>query len=193
MSLVSWFSRSQKEETSHKLKLTNIKPSTHPCPGLSEKDEKRIPKLLMWTAINGGGGRSITKIAEERFGRCFRQLKEREKEEVWAIQRHGHTWQNDHQNLRVYAKECRKEVPRLGGDYVRPCTACQVVLKSHAFKRALHKPMPRPENQIYTNLRYRDRVKGELYGRHIGLKDIIETQVRIKFKHSLHTISSFFA
>ena len=179
-SLLSWFSGPGKRMANETSKQNKEYRSTYPCPGLSDQDDKRIPKFLRRTAALGGGGRSIIAIAEERFGRPFGQLDDEEKEEVWAVQQHGHVWRNDHQRLRVYSTTCKKQVPHShggGANYAGPCSACQTVLKLHAFKKALYKPLPQPKNMIYTNMRYRDRVKGELYGRHIGLKDIIETAV----------------
>ena len=154
---------------------------TKPCPGLTELDDDRVSNYLYRSAAPGGGGKSIQSIAKEKFNQVFSKLSKWRKNEVLDHQRHGHTWINDHQKLRVFSTTCQKAVPDRAPNRALPCESCQSVLSSKAFRAALRKPIPLPENQIYVNTKYRNQVLGEIYGRHIGLKDIIEAPVRSSY------------
>ena len=115
---------------------------------------------------------SISCLASCRNGRRMKS---------WTISKHGHTWTNDHQKLRVFSATCQKAVSDRTPNRALPCESCQSVLSSKGFRAALRKPTPSPENQIYINTKYRNQVLGEIYGRHIGLKDIIEAPVRSSY------------
>ena len=116
-------------------------------------------------------------IAKELFKKTFSKLSKVRKEEVMVAQTHGHRWKNDHQKLRVFSTSCQKNTPDRTPNHPLPCASCQAVLKSQEFKNAIQKPTPLPKNQIYTNNQYRNKLLGEIYGRTIGLKEIIEAPV----------------
>ena len=52
-----------------------------------------------------------------------------------------------------------------------------IVRQTDRSPASLVKPTPLPKNQIYTNSQYRNKLLGEIYGRTIGLKEIIEAPV----------------
>ncbi|KAJ6600652.1 hypothetical protein B0H10DRAFT_2230919 [Mycena sp. CBHHK59/15] len=144
-----------------------------PCPGITPKDAPNLRKYLHRTGAPGGGARSVMKIAMAKFGKVFSVLNKRDKKEVLDTQYHEHAWRNDHANLRVFSTKCRTTV-RASHPRTLPCKSCSAVLSKKAFKKALKKDAPAPENYIYVNKKYRNKALGDLYARTIGLQDIIE-------------------
>jgi hypothetical protein len=151
---------------------------TQPCPGITEEDNGNVPKYLRRTGVLGGGARSITIIALERFGKMFSKLGKKTKKEVVDTQIHEWKWRNDHANMRVFSTKCKHTVLDRAPERLLPCTACNTVLRSKGFKAALRKPVPEDKNFIYTNHRFQDPVLGKIYARSIGLKEIVEAPVR---------------
>ncbi|KAJ8700697.1 hypothetical protein PTI98_003700 [Pleurotus ostreatus] len=148
---------------------------TAPCPGVTRHDSDHIPTYLHRTAAIGGGARSVTVIAKEKFGSLFSKLKAKLKKIVLDQQFHEHQWQNDHANERVFSAQYCKKVVNVQSkdDPPLPCTPCKSLLTNKAFKNAIQRPMPKDKNFIFTNYRFRPQLLGEIYARSIGLKDII--------------------
>ncbi|KAJ7827971.1 hypothetical protein B0H14DRAFT_3719732 [Mycena olivaceomarginata] len=145
-----------------------------PCPGVTEEDIPNVQKYLQRTGALGGGSRSVFKIAMERFHKAFSALTEKRQKEVRDVQYHEQKWRNDHANLRIFSTACEKMVPA-ATPRTLPCHPCVTLLSRKSLKRALDKKGPaKPENYIYTNEQFRNQLLGEIYGRTIGLKDIIE-------------------
>lgn len=152
-----------------------------PCPGVTEHDIGDVQKYLRRSGALGGGSRSVYKIAKEKFKKAFSSLTKRRKREVLDTQQHEQTWRNDHLNLRIFSTDCQKTVPARSPRTL-PCPACAALLKRKSFKRTLKKLGPKdPGNLIFTNKQWRNQVLGEIYGRSIGLKEIIEQPVRSCF------------
>ena len=107
---------------------TQMKPSEPmvdvPCRGLSEVDYKLIPVYLKRTTVKGGGARSITKIALERFGKKFRMLTKDEKDVVVDVQLLDHQWRNDHANLRIFSTGCTRWIHKTETDSAAHCLKC---------------------------------------------------------------------
>ncbi|KAJ6632173.1 hypothetical protein B0H10DRAFT_2206574 [Mycena sp. CBHHK59/15] len=83
---------------------------TRPCPGITVADCPRLPVYLKRTGSGGGGARSVTAIAREKFGKLFRYLKDGNKKIVTDTQVHERKWINDHANMRIFSTECNKQV-----------------------------------------------------------------------------------
>ena len=155
-------------------------PSQVPCPGITEADDARIAKYLKRTGVLGGGGRSLTVISKEKFGRSFTKLKyAKSRKTVVDIQMHEWKWRNDHENLRVYSASCQKVVYSRSADSKRPkpCLSCITVLRSRGFKNAIRIPIPSDKNYKFVNFRFRNKLLGRIFGRTIGVKHIIEDEV----------------
>ncbi|KAJ6615027.1 hypothetical protein B0H10DRAFT_2220789 [Mycena sp. CBHHK59/15] len=148
-------------------------PRDVPCPGITEDDHPRVPGYLKRTGAMGGGSRSVFKIAMETFRKAFRALGNKRQREVRDTQQHEQKWRNDHTHLRVFTTSCEKTVPERTPRTL-PCSACADLLSRKSFKVALKKEAQDSKNYIYTNKQYRNQVLGEIYGRTIGLQDIIE-------------------
>ncbi|KAF8207331.1 hypothetical protein K438DRAFT_1962263 [Mycena galopus ATCC 62051] len=145
-----------------------------PCPGVTEDDIPNVQKYLQRTGALGGGSRSVFKIAMDRFQKAFSLLREKDQKEVRNVQYHEQKWRNDHAKLRIFSTACDKNVPA-ATPRTLPCPPCAMLLSRKSLKRALNKKGPaKPENYIYTNEQFRNQLLGEIYGRTIGLKDIIE-------------------
>ncbi|KAJ7661512.1 hypothetical protein DFH06DRAFT_1089007 [Mycena polygramma] len=151
-------------------------PSTEPCPGLTSADSPYLPGYLQRTGALGGGGRSLTAIAKEKFGKFFASLTAKKKKTVSDAQLHEHQWRNDHANLRVFSTCCKHEVVSASpGSRPLPCSECSSLLGLKNFKQAIRRPAPDDKNYIYVNKKYRNQLLGHIYARSIGLKEIIET------------------
>ena len=151
-----------------------------PCPGITEADDARVTKYLKRTAALGGGGRSLAVISKEKFKKLFSKLKfAKSRKTVVDIQMHEWKWRNDHENLRVYSTSCQKTVPDRSTNAKRPkpCSSCITVLQSRPFKNAIRVPIPSDENYKFVNFRFRSKLLGNIFGRTIGVKHIIEDDV----------------
>ncbi|KAJ6616598.1 hypothetical protein B0H10DRAFT_1915058, partial [Mycena sp. CBHHK59/15] len=149
---------------------------TQPCPGITVADCPRLPVYLKRTGALGGGGRSVTVIAREKFGKLFRFLKGINQKIVTDTQAHERQWTNDHSNMRVFSAACNKQVSASrNGSRTLPCSGCSSVLGNRQFKQAIRLPVPDDENYLSVNEKYRNQLLGGLYARSIGLKEIIET------------------
>jgi hypothetical protein len=152
-------------------------PHVVPCPGITEADDARVTKYLKRTGVLGGGGRSLAVISKERFKKLFSKLEfAKSKKTVVDIQMHEWKWRNDHENLRVYSTSCQKDVPDRSTNAKRPkpCSSCITVLRSRPFKTAIRIPIPSDENYKFVNSRFRNKLLGNIFGRTIGVKNIIE-------------------
>ena len=158
-------------------KHEELKPE--PCPGLNEYNNKDIPSYLRRSSAAGRGSRSVTKIAEEVFGKPFLQLSKARKNRIILQQAHEQRWRNDHQGMRVFSMTCTTTC----NGYSKsdgcplPCQACTSLLKLHEFQVILNKPMPRNENYRFMNFRFRNPLIGEQYAKVKGLKELLDAAV----------------
>ncbi|KAJ7670785.1 hypothetical protein DFH06DRAFT_980885 [Mycena polygramma] len=148
-------------------------PTEKPCPGITENDIPNVEAYLKRSGAMGGGSRSVFKIASEKFSKAFSALGTKRRKEVQDTQYHEQMWRNDHHNLRVFSTDCKKTV-MCRGPRACPCSSCSALLTRKSFKKTLKKKAPDPKNYIYTNAQYKNQLLGEIYGRSIGLQDIIE-------------------
>lgn len=129
--------------------------NSHPCPGLTELDDKWVPVYLRRTGFPGGGARSVAEIAKDLFKRLFSKLGAVKKKRVIDIQLHEHQWRNDHERSRVFSTECKHLVADPAPNVrALPCQPCGDLLRNQRFKAVIRKPIPEDKNYIYTNYRY---------------------------------------
>ncbi|KAJ6618982.1 hypothetical protein B0H10DRAFT_1734713, partial [Mycena sp. CBHHK59/15] len=130
---------------------------------------------LKRTGAVGGGGRSVTAIAKEKFGKLFCFLTDKKKKIITDTQFHEHHWRNDHTNMRVFSTQCKKEVlSPVHGKCALPCSECSSILGLRVIKKAICRPTPEDKNYIYVNEQYRNQLLGGIYGNCIDVKEIIE-------------------
>ena len=60
----------------------------YPCLGITASHDERVPKFITRTGADGGGARSVTKIANELFNKAYGELSERKKSHVDTAQMH---------------------------------------------------------------------------------------------------------
>ncbi|KAJ7199802.1 hypothetical protein GGX14DRAFT_372838 [Mycena pura] len=145
-----------------------------PCPGVTEQDIPNVQGYLVRSGAMGGGSRSVFKIAMHKFSKAFSSLGKKRKEEVQDIQYHEQKWRNDHSHLHIFLTICEKRI-RVPSMALRPlpCSACSSLVTRKSFNKALKITAPEPKNYIYTNAQFKNQVLGEIYGRTIGLQDIM--------------------
>ncbi len=138
-----------------------------PCPGLQSTDHRGIEKYLGRTGAFGGGGSSITAIAEQLYRKRFVKLSENQKQQVRIAQMHEWEWRNDHENDAVYSVNCTK-VSRIllqlplkkqkghgkTAGVALPCHACLAVLELKVFKNAIRVPLLEDNNYKYLPKHY---------------------------------------
>ena len=164
-----------------------VKTETVPCPGITEKDDRRIRVYHQRSRAVGGGGKSITKIAKEKFQKVYSVLSKEEKKIVQDVQRKGHKWRNVHQTGHVYSTKCRENVRvevrqdiAAGGTSStkltsrKPCAPCNALLTDPDFIRILKKKLPLSRNFIYTNKLYCDPELDRIYSKYTGLKELVD-------------------
>ena len=151
-----------------------------PCPGITESDNPKVVQYLRRTGALGGGGRPLPVIAKELFNKLFSKLKlKSNRNKVVDTQMHEWKWRNDHENLRVHSTSCQKKVADRSAAAKRPkpCPDCVNVLRSKAFKNAIHRPIPPDKKFIFVNHRFRNKLLGKIYACTIGVKEIVEAEV----------------
>ena len=149
-----------------------------PCPEIIVSDNPRVLQYLKHTGASGGGGRSLPVIAKQLFKRLFSQLsKETNKKIVVDTQMHEWKWKNDHVNQRVYATLCQQSVVDRSPKPPHPCSECDIILHSKAFRNAIRKPIPNDKASKFINYRFRNPLLGSIYARTIGVREIIEHDV----------------
>ena len=162
-----------------------IKPQAEvPCPGITEADNPKVVQYLKRTGALGGGGRSLPAIAKGLFNKLFSKVTmEKNRQKVVDTQMHEWKWRNDHANLRVFSTSCQKKVADRSAAAKRskPCSECHAVLQSKAFKNAIRRPIPSDKKIIFVNHRFRNKLLGRIYARTIGVREIVEDEVRQRF------------
>ena len=166
-----------KEESDDK---NRPKRDTVPCPGITPSNDPRVKRYLKRTGTLGGGGRAIQVIAKELFGKLFSQLKNAtNRQQAVDQQINEWKWRNDHANTRVFSFSCKKVVLDRSPKPPSPCSGCQAVFQTRAFKTVINKPIPSDKNSVFVNYRFRNHALAKIYGRITGVRELIESEVCI--------------
>lgn len=158
------------------------------CPGLTEKQDSRIPRYIgRKQSYFGGGGRSELAVAKERFpNQVWSKLSDSQKKEVQIAQQLTWKWVIDVSNCLVRSTTCERIAQ---GEMGRPCRACREVLLSTSFKTALNVTPPPSENIKYIKKQFRlPGYLGDLFATVRGLKELVQT-VRFIFLCVRHILS----
>lgn len=161
-----------------------------PCPGLNGSQHERIPIYLQRSSAPGGGATSRTIISRELYdGNKYAQLSKVQKANVRRLQVLRFRWVNDHHEGRVFSTRCLRMVSaREGVDEVDPCTECMALLSLGSLRNALRRPIPDDKNLKYTPKECLGTLLGKLYAAHLGLREIMESPVRIFLMQSCSTL-----
>ena len=164
------------------------KTKVFPCPGLREVSFSQIQNYLERTGAHGGGGPSVSSLAKELYGKKFRYLSKSRKRQVKVAQRHEWLWLNHHTEGAVYSTKCTKEAEAQysscsltshSNPQLMPCKNCNNLFKLKAFKNILRIPRPADENYKHVNFEYRNEKLASIFGRCVGLREIIEVRIVI--------------
>lgn len=150
-----------------------------PCAGITEQHAPGVTVYLQRTGAQGGGSRSVQKIAHERYGRPYAALEFAERQVVNRQQQHERTWHNRHAIPAVFSVKCEQTIPVEHGHVpAHPiCPPCLSIARSKRFKTALRVPMPAPKHYKHLNYQYRNETLGHLYARSVGLQELVESGV----------------
>lgn len=103
------------------------------CPGLTEKDDSRIPHYIAWKqSYFGGGGQSELAVADHLFpNKAWSKLSDSQKKEVHVAQQLTWKWVIDISNGLVRSTSCERTVARQDGSLLPSLPRCP---PSHLFQ-----------------------------------------------------------
>ena len=146
-----------------------------PCPGLTERDDPSISQYLSRTSVTSAGGEDLHSVARSLFANDFKNLSLEKKELVRLKQKQTHKWSVDHLMKTIHAigkVPCDRNANTASDGSIRSCKACEALLTSRAFKKAIsRKPAP-DKNRAYIPHIYQPAVIGKMYS--LGFNDLIE-------------------
>ena len=146
-----------------------------PCPGLTERDEPSISQYFSRTSVTSAGGEDLHSVARSLFADDFKNLSLEQKELVWLKQKQTHKWSVDHLMKTIHAVgkvPCDGNANMASDGSIRSCKACEALLTSRGFKKAIsRKPAPN-KNRAYIPHIYQPAVIGKMYS--LGFNDLIE-------------------
>ncbi|TFY58102.1 hypothetical protein EVG20_g8283 [Dentipellis fragilis] len=152
-----------------------------PCPGITEKDDSRIPQYLSRTTVHSAGSISLDKVAKDMFGSGtkFSSLNNKEKRAVRDRQQHTHSWALFHDLKTVHAigstRRCLENVEVCSdAEEPQPCSACRALLSDRAFLMAIHKAIPADENRACVPHVWQSIAIGKMYTKNKDLKTLFE-------------------
>ena len=159
----------------------DVAPQTaeHPCLGITASHDERINRFITRTGAEGGGARSVTKIANTLFNKAYGELSERKKSQVHAAQMHEWSFRIDRLRMAIHSSKCDKFVlaPQ-GEDGPHTCSQCLSMYDSdQRLKSGLQKPMPKSTNFKFLNTQYQGKSTAERYAKTQGLLEIIQDKV----------------
>lgn len=161
--------------------MVDVAPQTaeYPCLGITASHDQRVSTFIMRTGAEGGGARSVTKIANTLFNMTYGELSERRKSQVDAAQMHEWTFRFDRLRMAIHSSKCNKLVSApQGDDGPHTCNQCLTMYKSDKrLKSGLQKPMPKAENFKYLNEQYQGKSTAERYAKTQGLLELIQDKV----------------
>ena len=163
-------------------------PAFHPCSGITEQHDARVPIFICHTGTNGGGACSVTAIAMELFKRSYGSLSFQEKLRVDKTQTHKWSFRFDRHQFAVCSTACKKMISILDNTKVGPhtCQMCLVLCsKDQRFKSGLRVATSNDENYQHLNEKYQGKSDSERYVKTQGLQALFEDKVYLSliFSH----------
>ena len=150
-----------------------------PCLGITASHDELVPKFITCTGADGGGARSITKIADELFNKAYNKLTKHKKSQVDTAQMHEWSFRFDRLCMAIHSSKCKKVVaaPEVDGGPHTCCECLNMHNSDQRLKLGLQKPMPKPENFKYLDEQYQGKSTAERYAKTQGLLEIIQDKV----------------
>jgi hypothetical protein len=148
------------------------------CCGLREAHDSRLTTLMDRGPI--GGRKSLQKIAKERYNKDFKDLDTRKKMLVRTASTATASWiVHSQPQPHVRSIECLQECDPSTSELVPTdiCGKCAGLLDMREFRNALARKPASEANLKYVPHINRNKYAAMLYGRFVGLKEIIEHSV----------------
>lgn len=158
-------------------------PCLLPCPGLTDKDCESIGQYFSRTSVASAGGEDIHLVARSLFSDEFKNLSSEKKEFVQLKQKKTHTWSVDHLMKTIHAIgkapcEGNADVTRDGS--IKACKACQALLMSQAFKKAVSRRPALNKNHTFIPHIYQPAIVGKMYS--LGFNDLLDgVSIRLSY------------
>ncbi|KAJ7709362.1 hypothetical protein B0H16DRAFT_1821435 [Mycena metata] len=147
-----------------------------PCPGLTRESNEEVATYLARTAVAGGGAPSRSRLALELFSADYKDLNKEQHRMVLRRELALQKWKLARAVGAVFATTCLRDVSTVVGEDVQPCSECRGLYTIHAFKVAIHRPMPDEKAMKYVPVGYRDPDLGALFLKHKGLRELVELE-----------------
>ena len=166
-------------ETKTMVKATTPVVAEYPCLGITESRDQHVSRFITRSGTEGGGARSVTKIADEIFHKAYGELTEHKKSRVDAVQMHEWSFHFNCLWMAIHSSKCKKFVSApQDDDGPHTCHECLGMYNSdQRLKSGLQKPMLKPENFKYLNEQYQGKSTAERYAKTQGLLEIIQDKV----------------
>ncbi|THU78309.1 hypothetical protein K435DRAFT_618603, partial [Dendrothele bispora CBS 962.96] len=146
-----------------------------PCPGLTEALDVHIGEYLAQSMMQGGGGKSLAVLSNERFGRAYASLNEAQQGVIKTAQHQSRTWRNVTEPgcTAVFSVSCLQSFEVKDEDRCTmspmPCDECMTIFLSKPFQAAIRRERAPPENMKFIPKGYTNPVQGQIYAKYKGV------------------------
>jgi hypothetical protein len=159
--------------TSSVAHITPLSNASLPCPGLTPECDERIWTYLVRSQAAGGGSRPHHVIAQDLFGKTFKDLRPGQRKKVLRVEATEFRWINYREQQLVLSALCLKESPSQH-EPAQPCRECIALSKWRIFKNALNRDLPKQGNLKYTPHAYRAKTSSEQCAKMVGVHEIFQ-------------------
>ncbi|KAI0301414.1 hypothetical protein BC826DRAFT_1102007 [Russula brevipes] len=146
-----------------------------PCPGLTEKNDRRITQYINRTSATSAGGIDVRVVAKDLFRDDYNNLSEKKKGLARQKQMQTHTWSVDRMRSSIHAigtSACRGNAVLAIDGALGPCNQCLALLSQRAFRNAISREIPKNENRVYVPHTFQPAEVGKIYK--FGLNELID-------------------
>jgi hypothetical protein len=148
------------------------------CRGLRPEHDIRVLGVIDRSKL--GGKTSILTVAMNEYGKEFKALTEEEKASVRNAVTASAQWICHYNPIKHVRRSNCEQVCDPDMAEVEPadiCNPCADLLHLRAFQTAMNRPIPEEKNLKFVPKSNRNKTEAILYGRYVGLKEIIEASV----------------
>lgn len=149
------------------------------CTGFTAVHNPRVATYLNRPTALGGGGRSITDLAEEKFGKLYSLLTDEQKQEIDRLHQASWRWTINHRLHAVFSTSCKKtvSVPANCNEKQRICDSCLWLPHIKVFRNAIRLDEPELENMVYVTRAYQHKVVGSKFLKIHGVPEMMNAEV----------------
>ncbi|KAG8757304.1 hypothetical protein FRC11_004663 [Ceratobasidium sp. 423] len=150
-------------------------PLTVPCRGLRIEHDERVPNITSRSPI--GGRTSIWIMARHLYNTEYQNLTPAQKDDVRMATTATARWlvylePQPHIRSHKCTGNCDPAMANLTPTDI--CNPCSDLLCMKLFRNALNRPLPPDEKLKYVPNIHHNKAQAVLYGKYVGLKDVIE-------------------